>query len=73
MKSLILILAIAAGTFQQGWNEGYKRGYCSGDPFCIAPIPPIAPIPFIGFDTYQDGYDLGVIKGRKDKDSIEEQ
>lgn len=70
MKTFLLIASIfITQTFQQGWEDGYKRGYCSNDPFCISPVPPIAPIPMWGFNTYQDGYDRGVIKGKQDKDS----
>lgn len=70
MKTLLLVLVVLfTQTFQQGWNDGYKKGYCANDPFCISPIPPIAPIPMLGFNTYSDGYTLGVIRGKQDKDS----
>ncbi|RYG52260.1 MAG: hypothetical protein EOO01_06890 [Chitinophagaceae bacterium] len=51
--------------FVKGFNEGYKKGYCYEKVNCIAPNPPIAPVPKIGEsnDNYQDGYSRGFKTG----------
>ena len=53
--------------FQRGWKAGHCRGWKSvkGD-FAICPIPPIAPLPKIGKDSYNDGYDRGYARGYAD-------
>lgn len=56
--------AMAQGSFCNGYQAGYVRGWCAGDFGCIAPIPPICPIPNVGQDGYQDGYDQGYTDGR---------
>ncbi len=51
-----------------GFNNGYKEGYCYGNSYgCIAPIPPICPIPKIGesYDNYSQGYNRGFVIGQK--------
>jgi hypothetical protein len=72
---LVLVLVAAAAGFGYygdtgfcaGWEEGYKAGYCYEEYFCMAPVAPICPIPRIGEDTYQGGYNRGFIRGMKDK------
>ena len=51
--------------FSEGFQDGYKKGYCLGDGNCLPPIPPIIPIPAIGenYDSYQDGYNRGFQMG----------
>ncbi len=47
---------------KDGFNDGYKKGYCQDKGIgCLAPIPPIPPIPEIGenSNSYQDGYNKG--------------
>ena len=64
---LIIFLFISIFVFSQtkysnGFNDGYKKGYCHDKGIgCMEPIPPIAPIPVIGEDinSYQDGYNRG--------------
>lgn len=52
-------------TFNDGYSNGYKEGYCFGKSVgCIAPVTPIAPIPPIGKNTYQDGYNIGFTDGK---------
>ena len=66
------ILFITQNLFAQtNFNEGYKKGYAEGFCYdkgisCIAPIPPIAPIPGIyeSFDSYKDGYLRGLEHGK---------
>lgn len=49
--------------------EGFEDGYCEGwrdyhitnnglDPIC--PVAPLAPVPYLGRDTYLDGYNRGL-------------
>ncbi|MGH1383679.1 hypothetical protein [Kordia sp.] len=57
-------------TFCDGWEDGYEDGftYHSIQNRRIKPIftTPTCPISKIGFDTYQDGYNCGLIQGKKD-------
>jgi hypothetical protein len=62
--TVLLFFGVALATpFSDGWCDGYKAGYCYGKTFCLGPICPIAPIPWVGQDTYQDGYNRGFVKG----------
>ena len=78
MKKLILLSIISSFSFlgysQSEFNEGYKAGYKEGYCFektvgCISKIPPIAPIPPVGKNTYKDGYNIGFTKGKADAPS----
>jgi hypothetical protein len=68
---LSIFLIISSFTFSQtkfneGFNVGYKKGYCQDQGIgCIEPIPPIAPIPKVGesSDSYNDGYNRGFQMG----------
>jgi hypothetical protein len=66
---LISIAAFGQSDYSRGFQNGYKEGYCHNDFGCIAPIPPITPIPLIGEsnDSYQDGYNRGFKRGLEDK------
>lgn len=76
MKKIFLILMICPflylkaqmGNFGDGYQRGWKEGYChnyNASPTCIPPIPPISPIPLIGedIDNYKDGYNRGFADG----------
>ncbi|MFK7749634.1 MAG: hypothetical protein AB8B65_14655 [Kordia sp.] len=56
-------------TFCDGWEEGYKAGfsYHNIQNRRIEPIftTPICPIPKIGFENYQVGYNRGLLAGKK--------
>lgn len=77
MKKQILISLLLLFTtmiygqtkYDIGFKTGYKEGYCYNDIGCIAPIPPITPIPLIGenSDSYKDGYNRGFKRGLEDK------
>ena len=80
MKKKILLVLIMFYTvvvfgqyndYDRGFQSGYKEGYCYNDFGCIAPIPPITPIPLIGesSDNYRDGYNRGFKMGLEDKQS----
>jgi len=50
-----------------GWKAGYKAGYCYQQVYCLEPLPPLCPLPQIGRNSYEDGYNDGFVKGRRDK------
>jgi tetratricopeptide (TPR) repeat protein len=52
----------AQSTFSNGFESGYMNGYCQDQGIsCIAPNPPIAPIPTVNenLNSYKDGYNRG--------------
>tara|TARA_Y100000813_G_scaffold161689_1_gene122209 strand:+ start:114 stop:1016 length:903 start_codon:yes stop_codon:yes gene_type:complete len=66
----MLPLLVSAQTFSDGWQEGYKKGYCDNDIGCIEPIPPISPVMPInssGLTDYQFGYNEGFKAGMGSK------
>ena len=61
---LLGIFCLSSNTdFCSGWNDGYSAGYCYEEDFCIPPILPICPVPFVGKDTYEDGFERGFTEG----------
>lgn len=50
-----------------GWEKGYKEGYCYQVDNCVAPSPPVCPTPLVNQDSYQDGYNRGFVKGKSDR------
>ncbi len=52
-----------ASDYCDGFQSGYKAGYCYRQFGCIPPIPPICPIPRIGENSFQDGYNRGFTAG----------
>lgn len=85
MKHLILLLLMVLMTsftnenfetkFEKGFNEGYESGWCYQEPNCVAPSPPSAPTPNVNesSNSYQDGYNRGFTKGKKDKKMSKEE
>lgn len=77
MKKLIFYFLLLASynlysqtNYDKGFEAGFKKGYCYDNlSSCIAPIPPIAPIPKIteSANNYNDGYNRGFITGQKVK------
>jgi hypothetical protein len=67
LVAIIPLSILAHSAFCDGFKVGYKNGYCYGDNFCIAPIPPICPIPHIGENSYADGYNRGFLEGLNDR------
>lgn len=80
MKQLFIALLGAGlmsfatqGDYCQGFEDGYRYGYCydaeteQPDPFCVEPIPPICPIPGINENGYRDGWARGFNQGLNDK------
>lgn len=63
---LFLTSIYSQNKFSKGFEVGYSSGYCYDKGIgCLAPIPPISPIPKIGesSDSYIDGYNRGFIMG----------
>ena len=78
MKKLILLLLfvplVSFGQslktdFQKGYEAGYKKGYCLEDILCSPPSLIQTPISKSGFDSYSDGYAIGVRDGNRDKEN----
>ena len=63
IAALLSSLVSGGSPYCEGFEEGYKGGYCYRKYSCIAPITPICPIARIGEDTYQDGYNRGFLAG----------
>jgi hypothetical protein len=72
MRQLILIvssllfcaLTAQAGSYGEEWTRGWEEGYRaqSGD-FVLLPLPPLAPLPPLGHDTYEEAFVDGVLAG----------
>lgn len=77
MKKLLIILLAtvslsftAATNYCNGFEEGYKAGWCDDDYGCIEPIVPVCPVMRINDkDTYRDGYNRGFKMGIKAKEN----
>ena len=49
--------------FCEGWEDGYKEGYCYRIENCLEPLVPQCPLPEIDENGYNDGYNRGFING----------
>ena len=80
MKQLTLLLLLTASMafstnrdYCDGWDDGYKAGYCydveqeQPNPFCLEPIPPLCPLPGLNESTYEHGYNRGFLHGIEDQ------
>ena len=68
---LIVGLLIVGGVyaysaFCQGYQDGYRAGYCYGKIACVAPFS-MCPMAWMGQDTYNDGYNQGFNDGMRDR------
>lgn len=53
-----------ADAFCDGWQAGYKAGYCYGKGMgCLEPLTPLCPLARLGESTFQDGYNRGFLAG----------
>lgn len=62
----MLNVSYSQSNFSNGFQSGYKNGYCHNQGItCISPNPPIAPIPSTNenINSYQDGYNRGFAQG----------
>lgn len=74
MKLILLIISFIWGISEEtnlnqsdycnGFQYGWEAGYCyeEEDP-CIAPIAPACPVPQVGRDSWQHGYNDGFNQG----------
>ena len=72
--SIIVILflidfSILSQSFCDGYENGYKKGYCHNDVGCVAPPSPCGVPTIGGSNDYQHGYNDGFAKGQSDKAS----
>lgn len=54
--------------FAQGFQDGYKIGYCHDKDYgCVPPIPPVSPIPSVNESStsYFDGYNRGFSQAKR--------
>lgn len=74
-KTILFILiliscqnAFTQSKFHEGFNNGYKKGYCLDQIGCVVPVPPVPPVG-IGesIDSYSDGYNRGFKMGLEDQ------
>jgi len=63
VTSLLYAPQAFASSFCEGWNGGYKAGYCYRQYGCLAPLVPLCPLPRLGENTYQEGYNRGFLAG----------
>ena len=76
MKKLFILLMLVVLTsfttedkYCEGFQDGYKAGYCYEVVGCIEPTPPICPTPTVNCSTgYKCGYNRGFAKGKADQD-----
>ena len=68
MKKLLLVLLFVplvsfGQSFGDGYEEGWKAGYCYDKANCYSPVSPSPPSPSSGRNSYQDGYNRGFAEG----------
>ena len=60
---------LQSSDYTDGWNQGYKDGWCYGKGIgCYPAYPPYPPYPRYGEDTYKGGYNRGFLQALSDRD-----
>lgn len=53
-------------SYCDGWENGYKNGWCYKLDGCFPPVVPVCPVP-IGTGDYTEGYDAGFLQALNDR------
>jgi hypothetical protein len=64
--ALVLALHLLLASYSDycdGWESGYKAGWCGEAGYCVEPVVPVCPVPHVGHDSYADGYRRGLLVG----------
>jgi hypothetical protein len=74
MKRLLILFVMLSMSFTtssdefcRGWDRGYAEGWCYEIYGCVAPVPPVCPVPQAGFERYTDGYNRGFSQALEDR------
>lgn len=70
MLAMTTVEPTNVGGFCEGWDDGYKDGWCYNEPpnMCLDPIVPLCPLRTLNdADTYKRGYQRGFIQGKHDR------
>lgn len=52
--------------YREGWKQGWREGYRHvAGKRALMPLVPMPPMPQLGADSWQDGYNDGFVAGRK--------
>ena len=54
--------------FCDGFEAGYKAGWCYEIFGCIEPITPLCPMPEINETSYKDGYNRGFLRALEERE-----
>lgn len=80
MKTIIIILLLSFGAnkevvpviqdkYCEGFEDGFKEGWCYERWGCLAPLPPLCPLPEIECEKgYKCGYNRGFVLALNKRD-----
>jgi hypothetical protein len=57
----------SADDFCDGFELGFKRGYCYQQYACLEPLTPLCPLPKLGESGFEDGFKRGMLEGYLEK------
>lgn len=82
MKWILVFLSLlinfevwSQSNYSNGFQNGYKEGYCYSKIGCVSPVPPVTPVPRVTEDSksYKDGYNRGFEMGYNAQKSSSDQ